>query len=78
MKAKVPSRDIKNEFERIFQTKLMMFFDTLFGFDIIKFDIYIQRKHQIRYEDGETSLKKFIFKKYGIKGIRIIKKLIKV
>lgn len=77
MKAKIIPIELKNEFERVFQTNYRRFFDALFGFDIVKFDEYLQRKHQIQYENDKTSLTDFIEEKYGFDGVHVIEKLLK-
>lgn len=74
----VDSEDIEafaDKFRQIFGRDLAPFWDHFTGFDIIKFDKFMQDKKG-RIEDGKTSLSDFILKKYGEDAEKFIKKII--
>jgi len=71
---------IKNkntEFFGFFGISLQKFHNAITGFDIIKFDNYLKNKYD-NYEDGRTSTKDFIKKKFGEKAVNLIEKLISI
>ncbi len=59
----------KAEFMEIFAKNLSKYLDFIYGFDVVMFD------KDLRVPDG-TSTKDFIKKKYGIKGVELIERLI--
>jgi len=71
---------IKNsntEFFGFFGISLKRFHNSITGFDIIEFDNYLKNKYG-DYEDGKTSTKDFIKKKFGKKAVNLIEKLISI
>lgn len=66
----VKRRDKYNDrFQRVFGTRLSLYWDNITGFDVIKFD-------DGWIKSGDGSMHDAVLEKYGEEGVQIIKGLI--
>lgn len=67
--------DNKSQFLATFGINLFQFFHPITGFDVVGFDDWL-KEHVENYEDGKTSMKAFISKKYGKSAVNLIERLL--
>jgi len=64
-------------FRYYFRVPIHRFINPIYGFDIVFFDDWIKSVYG-NYEDGKTSLKMFVTRKFGKEGMKLLDKLNKI